>query len=155
MTFRIVSGDARGFCVEPGDDADSLAQMFAGETNGVANEEFLVALAVAATVGPRAIGSASACRAAYLRSGDWSRIRDCVQSGDPLPRLRRKSRFALRLSRFRRSVGGNGSYLEHQIKQKFFGWRSRTGPDRPVHASVAAIANQKISSLCVLPDYIG
>src|SRR5579864_5855301 len=41
MAFRIINSDGRGFCVEPDDDADSLAQMFVGETNGVANEEFL------------------------------------------------------------------------------------------------------------------
>jgi hypothetical protein len=41
MAFRIIDGDRRGFRVEPDDDADSLAQMFVGEANGVANEEFL------------------------------------------------------------------------------------------------------------------
>jgi hypothetical protein len=41
MAFRIINGDRRGFCVEPDDDADSLAQMFVGEANRVANEEFL------------------------------------------------------------------------------------------------------------------
>jgi transposase len=41
MAFRIIDGDRRGFRVEPDDDADSLAQMFVGEANGVANEEVL------------------------------------------------------------------------------------------------------------------
>jgi hypothetical protein len=41
MAFRIINGDRRGFCVEPDDDADSLAQMFVGKANRVANEEFL------------------------------------------------------------------------------------------------------------------
>jgi hypothetical protein len=41
MTFRIINSDGRGFCAEPDDDADSLARMVVGETNGVANEEFL------------------------------------------------------------------------------------------------------------------
>ena len=41
MTFRIINGDRGGFRVEPDDDADSGAQMFVGEANGVANEEFL------------------------------------------------------------------------------------------------------------------
>lgn len=41
MTFRIVNDDRCGFGVEPDDDADSLAQMLFGETNGVADEEFL------------------------------------------------------------------------------------------------------------------
>ena len=41
MAFRIINGDGRGFCADPDDDADSLAEMFVGETTGVANEEFL------------------------------------------------------------------------------------------------------------------
>lgn len=41
VAFRIINGDRRGFRVEPDYDADSLAQMFVGEANGVANEEFL------------------------------------------------------------------------------------------------------------------
>ncbi len=41
MAFRIIDGDRRSFRVEPDDDADSLAQMFVGEANGVSNEEFL------------------------------------------------------------------------------------------------------------------
>jgi hypothetical protein len=41
MAFRVINSDGRGFCLEPDDDADPLAQMFVGETNGVANEEFL------------------------------------------------------------------------------------------------------------------
>lgn len=41
MAFRIISSDGRGFCVGLDDDVDSLAQMFVGETNDVADEEFL------------------------------------------------------------------------------------------------------------------
>ena len=41
MAFRIINSDGRGFCVKPDDDADPLAQMFVGETDGVTNEEFL------------------------------------------------------------------------------------------------------------------
>lgn len=41
MAFRIINSDGRGFCGETDDDGDSLAQMLVGETNGVANEEFL------------------------------------------------------------------------------------------------------------------
>ncbi|MGF6724974.1 hypothetical protein P3T43_004344 [Paraburkholderia sp. GAS41] len=41
MTFRIIPGDRRGFRIQSDDNADSLAQMFVDESNGVANEEFL------------------------------------------------------------------------------------------------------------------
>jgi len=41
MAFRIINSDGRGFCVEADDDADPLTQMFVGEADGVANEEFL------------------------------------------------------------------------------------------------------------------
>ncbi len=50
MAFRLINSDGRGFCVEPDDDADPLAQMFVGEADGVANERIpLAELAVAAT----------------------------------------------------------------------------------------------------------
>jgi hypothetical protein len=41
VAFRIIDGDRRSFRVEPDDDADPLAQMFVGEDDGVADEEFL------------------------------------------------------------------------------------------------------------------
>jgi hypothetical protein len=46
MTFRIIVGHRRRLRAEPDNDGDSLAQIFVGEANGVANEEFLVVLAM-------------------------------------------------------------------------------------------------------------
>jgi hypothetical protein len=39
VPFGAVAGDRRGFLVESDDDADSLAQMFVGKTDSVADKE--------------------------------------------------------------------------------------------------------------------
>jgi len=41
VPFGVVAGDRRGFLVESDDDADSLAQMFVGKADGVADKELL------------------------------------------------------------------------------------------------------------------